>query len=310
MSFFHWNHPHSAVFQPVRLAGVVAGVFLTLSIAHAQDVGKTVTDAIADQISPNRSTAAGQTTQSATERGVNRAIQGTIQGQSPRDAIRSGLGEAAQSAVETPRQTMLRDQNQAFQQGPFQQGPFQQGRGTFPPAGQNWQRDAQGRFYYQDDSGRTIYRDQLQQQTAQTRNWFAGDQQAQQSGYFGSTVQAQQNGLAVNSIRENSFADNLGLRDGDVLLSVNGRGIATQSLLSEQLNQAQPGELLRIRVLRNGQEETIAATMPPQPTYSVAKPAIQRGSLASQVEALREEVAKLKSELDSLKTQYDAATQQ
>lgn len=293
----------SQFLRSMMMGAVVAGLSLPATMTFGQDVGNAITDAISDRLSPDNSEMQRTSGQSATERGVNRAIQGALQGQTPSDAVRSGLGEAAQSASETPQQTFQRDQAQQFRN--------QQSLQNVAP-GQTWQQDSQGRFFYQDAYGRTVYRNSIQQGQTQQRRWFAESQNGQ-PGHFGAQVQSRQNGIAITSVRNDGFAYNAGLREGDILLNVNGQPIQSQAALSQQLNQTQPHQSMQMTVLRNGKHETITVTNPNQPTadrHSVAKPEMQDDSLAKQVEELRQQVKKLRTEVDSLKSRLGEKPQE
>ncbi len=101
--------------------------------------------------------------QPPSERGVGRALQGVLQGQDAGTAIRNGLGEAAQSAVETPGQTQLRDRqnstNAPYGNQPPRNQIGQPVTGNIP-AGTVWQQDAQGRPYYRNGAGQVVYGNQ------------------------------------------------------------------------------------------------------------------------------------------------------
>ncbi|TWU18458.1 hypothetical protein [Allorhodopirellula heiligendammensis] len=153
------NHGVRSSRRPLMSAVALAGLALTPGVLPAQDIGKAITDSITQRAVPGNvvpsANGTQNTTQSAAQRGLDRALQGTLQGQPTRDAIRSGLGEAAQSAAETPQQTMQRDQNRQPQNQQYLQG---QQTLQPTPTGQPWQRDAQGRLFYQNELGERVYR--------------------------------------------------------------------------------------------------------------------------------------------------------
>ncbi len=95
--------------------------------------------------------------QSPTERGAGRALQGMLQGQDAGNAIRGGLGEAAQSAVETQGQTQLRDRQQNANTTQPPRSQIGQPMTRNAPNGTLWQQDPQGRAYYRDNAGRAVY---------------------------------------------------------------------------------------------------------------------------------------------------------
>lgn len=284
--------------QRLAIASLAAaGVTLSAGYVDAQDAGKVITDAIADQISTGTTGAQGkaagqaarpaaQGTQSATERGLNRALQGKLQGQSAEDAIRSGLGEAAQSSLESPQQTRQRDQATQLRNQQLQQGA----------SGQTWYRDAQGRFYYQDSAGRNVY----------SNSAIRGDAGAQYRGPFGAQFNSRQQGqgVAINSVRANGFAANAGLRDGDVVMSVNGQPVQSAESFSQRVNQLQPNQQVQLAVMRDGRIQTVTTRTTDafaNDREVMAKPAIENSAMAREIERLNQELKTLRQEFDSLK---------
>ena len=68
-------------------------------------------------------------------------------------------------------------------------------------------------------------------------------------------------GALVASVQKGSAADKAGLQPGDVIRSVNGRPIIASGELSAMVALKSPGDKLQLDVWRNGQPETIAATL-------------------------------------------------
>jgi carboxyl-terminal processing protease len=65
--------------------------------------------------------------------------------------------------------------------------------------------------------------------------------------------------VGVESVLANSPADHAGLRAGDQVLAVDGRGIAEWDLpeLSALFDEGEPGRKVPVRVLRGGQEKQL-----------------------------------------------------
>ncbi|MBB3209181.1 C-terminal processing protease CtpA/Prc [Rhodopirellula rubra] len=274
----------------------IAAASLSISAvpSHAQDIGKAIADSITGGANTGSPTAqavppvGSAPAQSAVDRGVNRAMQGALQGQSPRDAIRTGLGEAAQSAVETPMQTQNRDQLQQFQQ--LQNQQLQQG----VPGSQPMQLDSQGRAYYRDASGQPVYASQNGQVTAQ------------QNQYYGAQFQPNDRGVGIQSVRQDGFAGRAGLNQGDVILSVNGRQVRDPNGLVQTMDQIGPNESVRMIVVRNGQEQIITTTT--SETYGQnrqSKSSSANDSVNARLDEMRKQIQKLQKEVESLQSKVE-----
>jgi serine protease Do len=89
-------------------------------------------------------------------------------------------------------------------------------------------------------------------------------------GYIGATVQGlspeladslglgSTHGAVVATLAAGGPSLRAGLRAGDVIVSVNGRGVETASDLTRQVALARPGEEIRVGILRAGQRREIA----------------------------------------------------
>ena len=64
-------------------------------------------------------------------------------------------------------------------------------------------------------------------------------------------------GTMVLSVVEGLPADKAGLREGDVLISVNGRQVTGASVLTDELARLDPGDELDVTILRKGLPETV-----------------------------------------------------
>ena len=62
-----------------------------------------------------------------------------------------------------------------------------------------------------------------------------------------------------------SPADQAGLRDGDIIVKVNGQAIDGDHPLDATLSQYAPGDTVTISVLRDGQSTTLQVTLGTRP---------------------------------------------
>ena len=63
-------------------------------------------------------------------------------------------------------------------------------------------------------------------------------------------------GVYVGTVRPGGAADQGGLQDGDVVLSIDGRDIDAPNMLQSAVAQRRPGETMELRILRDGQIQT------------------------------------------------------
>jgi len=85
----------------------------------------------------------------------------------------------------------------------------------------------------------------------------------------------QPKGALVASVTPNSPAAKTGIKQGDVVLAANGRPIKNVSELPRIVAATPPGQKLDLTILRNGKEQTVAATvaeMPDKPKQVAAAP--------------------------------------
>lgn len=69
------------------------------------------------------------------------------------------------------------------------------------------------------------------------------------------------NGLYVNELVPNGGAQQAGVRKGDIITKVDGTTIFESSDLQEKVGRLQPGDKVKLTVLRNGDEQTFAVTL-------------------------------------------------
>jgi serine protease Do len=68
-------------------------------------------------------------------------------------------------------------------------------------------------------------------------------------------------GAAITDVTDDSPAEKAGLKEGDVVIGVDGRAVDDNNDLSRYVASKAPGETVRLRVIRDGGERTIAVTL-------------------------------------------------
>ena len=72
-------------------------------------------------------------------------------------------------------------------------------------------------------------------------------------------------GALVADVTEGSAAEKAGLQRGDVIVSVNGKEVKNASSVSLEIASLPPGEVVTIKVIRDGKEMDIQATLDARP---------------------------------------------
>jgi S1-C subfamily serine protease len=88
------------------------------------------------------------------------------------------------------------------------------------------------------------------------------------SGYLGvsgTDPTLGQAGALVNEVVSGGPAARAGLQVGDLITSVNGKGIQSMDDLAAQVRLLGPGQKVQLRVVRGGQQQTITATLTKRP---------------------------------------------
>lgn len=65
----------------------------------------------------------------------------------------------------------------------------------------------------------------------------------------------------VASIEPGSAAERAGLREGDVIIAINGKTLGNYLELSQRISQMDPGERIQITINRDGEEEVVTAVL-------------------------------------------------
>lgn len=81
------------------------------------------------------------------------------------------------------------------------------------------------------------------------------------SGYLGVYVEEEGGEVVVREVRPGSPADAAGLREGDVILRVEGRRVTRRDELNAQVWRRPPGAVVQLGVRREGREEEVAVRL-------------------------------------------------
>lgn len=68
-------------------------------------------------------------------------------------------------------------------------------------------------------------------------------------------------GVAISQVRPQSPAAQAGLQAGDVLLALNGQKVESVQQVIQRVHQLSPGDKVELKINRDGQEQTVAATL-------------------------------------------------
>jgi pimeloyl-ACP methyl ester carboxylesterase len=95
------------------------------------------------------------------------------------------------------------------------------------------------------------------------------------------------NGVVVDRLLPESSAALAGLKPGDILISLDGKRIASPSQFIESLAARRPGETLTIVLVRDGEQTTTKAALKPIPAETSDAYRVIYGSVSSQGKRLR-----------------------
>lgn len=68
-------------------------------------------------------------------------------------------------------------------------------------------------------------------------------------------------GIVINEVQENSPAQKSGLKDGDVIVSKNGKRINSMTEFRTSIANAKPGTEIRLKIIREGNEQDLTVTI-------------------------------------------------
>ena len=78
---------------------------------------------------------------------------------------------------------------------------------------------------------------------------------------LGVTTTPSVDGVVVSGINSNSGAEAAGIQDGDLIVAVDGKPIATQTELGAAIQAHKPGDTIQVTYDRGGQKKTVTATL-------------------------------------------------
>ena len=73
-------------------------------------------------------------------------------------------------------------------------------------------------------------------------------------------------GVLVQQVQPGSPAAKAGLQRGDIITAINGKKLASETDLPATIAKQKPGDSVQLSVVRNGQEQTLSATLAQRPT--------------------------------------------
>jgi S1-C subfamily serine protease len=107
-----------------------------------------------------------------------------------------------------------------------------------------------------------------------TRNvyvYHTGDDEESDRPYLGVQVEEEtgleSGGARIERVLDDTPADEAGLEDDDVIVEVDGRTIRGPAGLREALGKKDPGDQVRLEIVRDGKHETITAELGQQPRH-------------------------------------------
>lgn len=68
-------------------------------------------------------------------------------------------------------------------------------------------------------------------------------------------------GVYVNGLTEDGAAESAGIREGDVIVAINGAPVKSSPELQEQVGRYRPGDRIQVSVIRKGEEKLFAVTL-------------------------------------------------
>src|SRR5262249_40264877 len=74
-------------------------------------------------------------------------------------------------------------------------------------------------------------------------------------------------GVTVQQVYDGSPADRAGLQEGDVILSIDGQSTPDAAALTRAVRQRNPGDKITLRISREGNEQTVTATLGERQTH-------------------------------------------
>ena len=88
------------------------------------------------------------------------------------------------------------------------------------------------------------------------------------AGFLGVQIGPDPKGLSIRGLLDEGSAKNAGLREGDVITSINGETVKTPPEFVAAVSKLRDGDVATIEFLREGQPGTVRAEIRPRPTES------------------------------------------
>ncbi len=146
------------------------------------------------------------------------------------------------------------------------------------------------------------------------RNVAGSNVAARQRARLGIGLQSSDQGIRITNVAQGSAAARAGLQAGDVVISTNGQAITSTDQLAQIVRDADANAQLKMKVLRNGQEQEVTAALAARQQqndrYRANKPAMDGSANAAaayeaRIKALEDEIERLKSTIDQLRGEFD-----
>ncbi|MDJ0884663.1 MAG: DegQ family serine endoprotease [Desulfobacterales bacterium] len=94
----------------------------------------------------------------------------------------------------------------------------------------------------------------------------------------------QKEGVLVTQVYEGDPADDAGIKEGDIIVGIDGQGVKTSRELSRKVAEAGVGNKMRIKLMRDGQAKTVRVKLAKRPDR---EPTLARGEARSDDLGLR-----------------------
>jgi S1-C subfamily serine protease len=110
----------------------------------------------------------------------------------------------------------------------------------------------------------TVLRDGEEVQLPVKLNRFVDGQYLSQKktrGYLGAKLEEKKEGLTIDYVEPGSPADNCGLREGDLLVRLDGLPVRTADEVIGRIQEMSPGDTIRLTVLRGKETIDLKATI-------------------------------------------------
>jgi C-terminal processing protease CtpA/Prc len=152
-------------------------------------------------------------------------------------------------------QRQFRFGNQRMRQQDGQQNQY----GGYAQGNRGGRRDNYDSSQGQNLGGRRDqqYLTQERERTFQGGQQQGGQQNHEQPGVLGIDLENQRDAAVIANTWPGSPAEQAGLRRGDEITAIDGQEVRDQNSLMQELQEYDPGDRLRLTIVRNGQEQTV-----------------------------------------------------